>query len=86
MVSTSLPTAPRGNRGWRYKMSKYNVSAVRIENGVISTDFYATTDSQKAFLADKSIIEVFPVAGWKFGEIHLTHGNQENGGGWAFFK
>lgn len=67
-------------------MSKYNVSAVRIENGVVSTDFYAMTETQKAFLSDKSIIEVFPVVGWKFDKVHLTHGSQENGEGWAFFK
>lgn len=67
-------------------MSKYNVSAVTIDNGVITTDFCAKTDSQKAFLSDKPVIEVFPVAGWNFDKIHLTHGNQENGSGWAFFK
>jgi len=67
-------------------MSKYNVSAVDIENGVITTAFYAKADSQKSFLADKNVIEVFPVSGWKFSKIHLTHGNQENGSGWAFFK
>lgn len=67
-------------------MSKYNVSAVTIDNGVITADFYSEVDSQKAFLSDKSVIEVFPVAGWKFDKIHLTHGNQENGNGWAFFK
>lgn len=67
-------------------MSKFNVSAVTIENGVITTDFYATTESQKSFLADKTVIESFPVSGWKFSKIHLTHGNQENGSGWAFFK
>lgn len=67
-------------------MSKFNVSAVTIENGVITTDFYAKTDSQKSFLANKTVIESFPVSGWKFSKIHLTHGNQENGSGWAFFK
>ena len=67
-------------------MSKYNVSAVNIENGVITSAFYAKASSQKEFLSDQKIIEVFPVAGWKFDKIHLTHGNQENGSGWAFFK
>lgn len=67
-------------------MSKYFVSAVEIENGVITSDFYSKAQSQKQFLADKTIIEVFPVAGWKFSKIHLTHGTQENGSGWAFHK
>lgn len=67
-------------------MSKYNVSAVNIEAGVITTSFYAKTETKKTFLADKPVIDVFPVAGWKFCKIHLTHGDQENGSGWAFFK
>jgi len=67
-------------------MSKYNVSAVTIENGVITTDFYAKAESIKGFLADKTVVESFPVTGWKFSKVHLTNGNQENGSGWAFFK
>ncbi len=67
-------------------MSKYHVYAVIIENGVINTAFYAKAASKKAFLSDKSVIEVLPVVGWKFDKIHLTHGNPENGSGWAFFK
>lgn len=68
-------------------MSKYNVSAVRIENGVISSDFYGKTESIKGFFADKNAaVEVFKVVGWKFSSIYLTHGTQENGEGWAFFK
>ena len=80
MGSASQPSEPEKI------MSKYNVSSVTINNGVITTDFYAKADSQKAFLADKTVIESFPVVGWKFDKIHLTHGNQENGSGWAFFK
>ena len=64
----------------------YKVSAVRIDNGVITSWFHSIASSQKAFLANKKIIEVVPVAGWKFSKIHLTHGNQENGSGWVFFK
>jgi len=45
-------------------MSKYNVSAVTIDNGIITTDFYAKADSQKAFLADKIVVESFPVVAW----------------------
>ena len=68
-------------------MSKYNVSAVRIENGIISTEFFGKTESIKGFFADKKeAIEVFRVVGWKFKRIYITHGNQENGEGWAFFK
>ncbi len=68
-------------------MSKFNVSAVQIENGIISTDFFGKTESIKGFFADRQApIEVFPVVGWKFSKIHLTHGTQENGSGFAFFK
>ena len=67
-------------------MSNCNVSAVTIENGVITTEVYTSTKSQKEFLADKAVIEVFPVVGWKFDKVHLTHGNQENGEGWAFHR
>jgi hypothetical protein len=64
-----------------------NASAIRIENGVITSDFYAKTKTIKAFFEDKApAIEVFPVKGWKFSRVYLTHGSQENGSGWAFFK
>jgi hypothetical protein len=64
----------------------YHVSAVRIENGVITTDFYAKVKTQKAFLQDRTIKESFPVTGWKFTTVHLVAGTQENGEGWAFHQ
>jgi len=67
-------------------MSKYNVLAIDINNGIITTDFYAKTNSIKKFLADKHITEAFAVRGWQFAKIHLIRGTQENGFGWAFFK
>jgi hypothetical protein len=66
-----------------------NASAIRIENGVITSDFYAKTKTIKAFFAEADrapAIEVFPVKGWKFSRVYLTHGDQENGAGWAFIK
>lgn len=63
------------------------VANIRIENGVITSEFYATTKTIKAFFEKKKpAIAVFPVKGWKFSRVYLTHGNQENGEGWAFIK
>ena len=68
-------------------MRKYNVSSARIDDGVITTDFFDKAETISGFLKDKApIIEVFDVTGWKFSKIHLTHGTQKNGAGWAFYK
>lgn len=68
-------------------MSKYYVSAVRIENVVFTTDFYSRAETIKSFLSSRAPAkETFPVKGWKFPRVYLTHGTQENGEGWAFHK
>jgi len=66
-----------------------NVSLIRIENGVITSDSWGRTKTIKAFFAEEDrapALEIFPVKGWKFSRVYLTHGTQENGAGWAFFK
>ena len=67
-------------------MSKLKVLAITIKNGAIYSDFYKTVETQKAFLSEKSVIEVFHVDDWRFKKIHLTHGSRINGEGWAFYR
>jgi hypothetical protein len=68
-------------------MSRYTISHIRIENGVITSEFCGKTATIKGFFTDKApVIDIFPVNGWKFSRVYLTHGDQENGSGWAFRK
>ena len=65
---------------------KYRVFSIEIVEGAIFHDFFAETRNVKEFMSEFHVIETFPVKGWSFEEIYLTHGTQENGAGWAFAK
>ncbi len=58
--------------------------AITIKAGVIDTVVLDDANPDE-FLAGVEVTETFPVVGWKFSEIHLVEGNQENGKGYAFF-
>jgi len=65
---------------------KYDVFSIEIEDGSIFHDFFAETQNKKDFISQFHIVEVFHVKGWHFTTIHLTHGTQEHGCGWAFVR
>lgn len=65
---------------------KYRVFSIEIVDGSIFHEFFAETRNVKEFLSEFHVVESFPVKGWSFKEIYLTHGTQENGCGWAFAK
>ena len=65
---------------------KYNVMSIEIVDGAMSHDFFSDTRTVNEFMSEFHIIETFPVKGWSFEEIYLTHGTQENGCGWALVK
>ena len=62
----------------------YRIYGIDIEDGVIVPDFFSETEHLSEFLSEFHFIEEFPVKGWNFDTILLTHGTQENGCGWAF--
>ena len=65
---------------------KCRVFSIEIVEGAIFHEFFAETRSVKEFLSEFHIIETFPVKGWSFEKVYLTHGTQENGCGWALVK
>ena len=69
-------------------MSNITVKAIRIDNGIITSDFFGKAKSQKAFFAERGEQpkSTHRVVGWAFKSVHLTHGTMENGSGWAFVR
>lgn len=65
---------------------KYMVMSIEIVDGAISHDFFAETRNVSELMSEFRVIETFPVKGWSFDRIYLTHGTPENGTGWAFAK
>jgi hypothetical protein len=68
-------------------VAKKKVIDVQIDNGVIITGFHGHAKSIKDFFhqQETQYSSKFRVAGWDFNQVYLTHGNQENGAGWAFY-
>ena len=65
---------------------KYGVFSIEIVDGAIFHEFFAETRNVNEFLSEFHVVESFPVKGWSFDRVFLTHGTQENGSGWAFAK
>ena len=65
---------------------KYMVMHIEISEGAIFHEFFAETRNVSEFMSEFHVIESFPVKGWSFEKVYLTHGTPENGTGWAFAK
>lgn len=64
-----------------------NVLGVVLSDGIINTEPLGQAPSVADFFSWPSVDPVrmtVPVVGWSFPEIHITHGDAENGIGFAF--